>query len=469
MKKTPPGLEGRPHVTGVGSFRTARGFALRCECAFFLPATEMAKIWALVRTPSGSNGPLVLDWKFSCELTAGADQLMTEEIFHWGYVPWDWGDGPEDTLVGETARLIVRRGEAKESPIVRARFGITPSALLRSADILTEQDGEIVSGKVARAGPLCRAGPGITFQFASAHRRNSGGKVESSVACELLEPAAMADPQRVLASLDDVLTLASLAERRISILTGWRVEHANGASVTSYRRDFAAPSQEETDVDQTLISLQCIEEFLNQSAEALAGLSHPGALKQAIQFALHGQGRGIGDSFVMLFAGVETLLNLFVSDEDIEPIVPKGQWGAWCDMIAVALQAQEDFRALPDETRTQLLGNVRGANRAFFADRFLRMCSSQGIELADLWPMLGGRGSLYAVRNRIVHGRVFSTDQEWFRIISAKYHLLWTLERSILGILGWPIERSRVSRQALRLITLYGNWQQDRDYFTATK
>src|SRR5271154_731405 len=132
MKKTPPGLEGRPHVTGVGSFRTARGFALRCECAFFLPATEMAKIWALVRTPSGSNGPLVLDWKFSCELTAGADQLMTEEIFHWGYVPWDWGDGPEDTLVGETARLIVRRGEAKESPIVRARFGITPSALLRS-------------------------------------------------------------------------------------------------------------------------------------------------------------------------------------------------------------------------------------------------------------------------------------------------------------------------------------------------
>jgi hypothetical protein len=76
MKKTPPGLEGRPDVTGVGSFRTARGFALRCECAFFLPATEMAKIWALVRTPSGSNGPLVLDWKFSCELTAGADQLM---------------------------------------------------------------------------------------------------------------------------------------------------------------------------------------------------------------------------------------------------------------------------------------------------------------------------------------------------------------------------------------------------------
>ena len=83
--------------------------------------------------------------------------------------------------------------------------------------------------------------------------------------------------------------------------------------------------------------------------------------------------------------------------------------------------------------------------------------------------MLGGQGSLYAVRNRIVHGRVFSTDQEWFRVVSAKHHLLWTLERSILCILGWPIEQSRVSAQALRGTTLYAGWRGDRDYFVAAK
>ena len=52
---------------------------------------------------------------------------------------------------------------------------------------------------------------------------------------------------------------------------------------------------------------------MNRSLEKLEELTHPGALKQAIRFALHGQGRGIGDSFVMLFAGIETLLNLFVN------------------------------------------------------------------------------------------------------------------------------------------------------------
>jgi hypothetical protein len=60
-------------------------------------------------------------------------------------------------------------------------------------------------------------------------------------------------------------------------------------------------------------SISSAEGFLNRSLEKLEELTHPGALKQAIRFALHGQGRGIGDSFVMLFAGIETLLNLFVN------------------------------------------------------------------------------------------------------------------------------------------------------------
>lgn len=469
MTKSPPWLEGRPDVTGLGSFRTQHGTVENFECAFFLPPSETAKIWVLVRARARGDSPVVMDWKFSCDLAVGNDVLTAEEIFHSGYISWDWGEGAEDTLTGDITRLIVCRGDARGSQMLRARFVITPSALLRSADFLTEQNGEIVSGKIVRPGPVCRAAPGMTFRFSSAYRRSAAGPVESNVECELIERGAMGNPKRVLSSLDDVLTLASLAERRVLVLTGWHMEYGNGATVTSYRRDFTAPSDEKTDVDQTLISLRSIEEFLNQGIEKLSGLPQPGALKQAIQFALHGQARGIGDSFVMLFAGVETLLNLFASDQDLEPIIPKKQWEPLFEKMSAALAGQQDFLALTNEIRTELLSNVRDANRAFFSDRFRRMCSSQKMDLADLWPMLGGQGSLYAVRNRIVHGRVFSTDQEWFRVISAKHHLLWTLERSILCILGWPIDQSRASAQTLRGITLYSGWREDRDYFVAAK
>jgi len=468
MTKSLPRLERPPDLAGLGSFGVQSRVVGSFECAFWLPLSETAKIWILVRQRSRGDGPVILDWKFTCELKVGTDIFGAEEIFHFGYIPWDWGEGAEDTLVGEVTRLTARSGDAEGHHILRARFVITPSALLRSADLITTKNGEPVSGKVVRPGPVCRTG-GLTFRFSSAYRRSATGKVESNVHCELIEAAAMGRPKEVLSSFDDILTLASLAERRVLVLTGWHVEYANGARVSSYRRDFTAPSDEETDVNETLISTEGIEGFLNRSLEKLGELTHPGALKQAIQFALHGQYRGIGDSFVMLFAGVETLLNLFASAEDLEPIIAKKLWEPLFDQMAAAVAEEEQFKSLDADVREQLLGNVRGANRAFFADRFRRMCSSQNINLADLWPMTGGLGSLYAVRNRIVHGRVFSTDQEWFRVITAKFHLLWILERSILCILGWPIERSRVSAQGLRGHTLHAQWRTDRDYFVGTK
>lgn len=461
-------LERPPDFAGVGSFRT-QYVTLDLECAFFLPSSETAKTWVLVRTPGQDRNPLALDWKFGCELKVGTSAVSAEDIYHAGYVEWDWGQGSERTLVGDITKVMVRRGDAAGSPFVLVRFAITPSALLRSADFTERKDGRVLSRQVVRAGPICNVGPGMTFRFASVYRLGQGAKFEWNVEGELVEPDAMADPKKVLSSMEDVLLFASLAERRVLLLTGWHADFANGASVTSYRRDFTAPPEEEADVDETLISLGSIEKFLNGSIAKLVNFPHPGAMKQAIQFALHGQGRGIGDSFVMLFAGIETLLNLFGPGQGVEAIVPRTEWKSLFSRMADALAGESGFKTLDASVRSQLLQNVRSANRAFFADRFRRLCSSGKIELSDLWPMVGGQASLYAVRNRIVHGRVFSSDQDWFRLASAKYHLLWTLERSILCLLGWPVEYSRVSPQALRGHTLYSAWRSDRTYFEATK
>lgn len=432
------------------------------ECGFFLPKSEVAKAWVIVRVSPQGDSPILLGWRFSCQLTAGSDVLIGDEIFHSGYTEWDWGKGVENTLVGEITRLTVNRGDGVGSAISRARFVITPSALLRSAALLSEQNGEPVVQQVARKGPLCSVSPDIAFHFGSAYRRGTSGKLESSVECELIEPAQMRDPNRVLPLLQDVLTFASFAERRVLTVAGWTVLYANGATMTHYRRDFTAPS-EEMDVDDTLISLRDIEEFLNGSLKKFRNLPGFNALKQAIYFALHGQARGIGDSFVMLFAGIETLLNVFQPARDFDPPVSEEEWQPLFDAVSTALKNQGTFLALPDNVQEQLLKRIRGANQVSFSNRFERMCSSQKIDLADLWPMLGGKNSLYAVRNRIVHGSVFSSDQEWFRVISAKFHLLWTLERSILSTLGWPVERSRCSARSLCGMTLYSTWRADRE------
>ena len=230
------------------------------------------------------------------------------------------------------------------SAISKVRFALTASALLRSADILLEQNGQLVVQRAARMGPVCSASPGITFRFGSTYRRGTNGKVESGIECELLEATQMQDVHFVVSLLQNVLVLASFAERRIVMLTGWTISYASGATTTYYRRDFATPSQEETDIDATLISLRDIETFLNRSLPKFGTGSRLGALKQAIYFALHGQAQGIGDAFVMLFAGIETLLNVFEPVKNVEPLVPKKQWQMLADSIAETLERQQGFR-----------------------------------------------------------------------------------------------------------------------------
>jgi len=469
MLKSFPPLGTQPDFGGFARFRAEHGAVGEFECRFFLPESEVTKMWVLVRIGAPRENPIVMYWRFSSEFTAGSDVLVAEEIFHSGYTEWDWGNGAEDTLVGEITRLTINHGDVGSSPIVKARFAITSSALLRSADHVGEANGQVVVRTVARSGPVCSVSPDVAFRFGCAYTRGAAGRIDCHVVCDLVEPTQMQNPARVVPLLEDVLAIASLAERRLLMVTGWTVSYTDGATATCFRRDFTPPPVEEVDVDRTLISLRDIEDFLNRSLQMVAGLPDSGALKQAIYFALHGQAPGIGDSFVMLFAGIETLLNLAGSATDGDPLVPKTEWQPLFECISTALRSQETFLGLAEDAQERLLDNIDRARHASFRERFERMCSVKSIDLTDLWPMLGNKDSLYAVRNRIVHGRVFSSDQEWFRVVSAKFHLLWSLERSILCFLGWPVERSRSSSNSLRGVTFYNTWRADRVYFASRK
>jgi hypothetical protein len=81
-----------------------------------------------------------------------------------------------------------------------------------------------------------------------------------------------------------------------------------------------------------------------------------------------------------------------------------------------------------------------------------------------LWPLIDRQAGppLNDLRNAIVHGEAFS-EQEWLALSYAGEHLRWHLERIILVALGWDVEKSTVSKGALRLFTAYQNWEQERN------
>lgn len=410
-----------------------------------------------------------MSWKFCCELRVDNCSVYAEEVFHSGWTNWQWSDGTENTLVGEITRLRVQYGDVRDQKMVRARFLATPSALLRSADIISSREGKIVVDKVAREGPRCRASAEIDFQFSTAYSEGAHGEVESNLQAVVTNPSVASDFSAILSFFQDVLVLASFAERRHIICTGWELEYEDGAREYNFRRDFTRPLEEEkVDIDETLISLPEIEAFLNDGMSRLGDLTDKGAVQQAIYFALSGKERGIEDVYMVLFAGIETLLNRFRSEENLERVIEKPEWKKVQARIESLLRSDEAFTALGAEAQLAIQQRIPELNRVSFPTAFRRMCSAYRLEVADLWPMVDrGTISLYSLRNRIVHGRVFPKDSDWFRLVSAKHHLLWTLERTILKILGWPVTKSRVSPRFLSHMTMYHSWKEDQQYFAS--
>jgi hypothetical protein len=98
-----------------------------------------------------------------------------------------------------------------------------------------------------------------------------------------------------------------------------------------------------------------------------------------------------------------------------------------------------------------------------FGSPFRSFCDHYSIDLSDLWPVVDASHgvSLSAIRNRLVHGEAFAGDK-YSALITAEMHLQWTVERMLLGALGWPVSRSAVDAGFLSAINQYYGWQTDR-------
>jgi hypothetical protein len=68
------------------------------------------------------------------------------------------------------------------------------------------------------------------------------------------------------------------------------------------------------------------------------------------------------------------------------------------------------------------------------------------------------------VRHRLVHGDPF-LSRPVEALACAEAHLRWIVERMLLCVLGWPIERSSVSIEYLRSKNQNQTWQAERAKF----
>jgi hypothetical protein len=182
------------------------------------------------------------------------------------------------------------------------------------------------------------------------------------------------------------------------------------------------------------------------------------ALRRAISFTVPAKDGTLDSEFVSLYTAVEILVLQLRRSTGLEFIVEPSEFKNVRKQLKRCIDA---LTTMVDEEKKSLMKQkLSELNRVSFATAFEEFCKHYSVQLADLWPVVKSESgaSLTDVRNKLVHGEHFGPDQ-YEALIFAELHLRWTVERMILSVLNWPIDKSNVSPQFLKSWIAYNEWK----------
>lgn len=213
-----------------------------------------------------------------------------------------------------------------------------------------------------------------------------------------------------------------------------------------------------------LIDEEDLEEFL-VTTSPVNGAELNEILERAIGFTIQSRNQSLEISFISLSAALESVLTFFRRQNEYDILGTK----RFSELERDLKKWLKQHPTLANEPakRGLIYEKVPELNRFPFSYVFKKFCAHHSLDLTDLWPVVGKHAEwpLTEIRHRLVHGDPFvSRPAEAMACASA--HLGWVVERMILCVIGWPIERSNVRPDYLiKNCGAYQSWEAKRAMF----
>lgn len=215
---------------------------------------------------------------------------------------------------------------------------------------------------------------------------------------------------------------------------------------------------------EPLIPQAEVEHFLATASATLVHAELNEILLRAIRFRLDSAACSLEISFISVYAALESILTFFRRQDEFE-ILGAIEFGELERDLRKWLRQQPSLATAPAK-RGLIYEKIRELNRFPFSSVFKTFCAQYALDLSDLWPLVGVHAEwpLLEIRHRLVHGDPFEV-RPVAALACAREHLSWTVERMLLCVLGWPVERSSVSSQSLRSRKEHQSWPDERAKF----
>lgn len=371
-----------------------------------------------------------------------------------------WGpDFSESSLSGEPQHLhIVRYLDVhEEHQKTSLTMWLSPNPMLGPAiTIMSQYDGNVKVERIRQLEYQLSENLTVKFDKHFKHKNVDNDNIVVSsnlVACMDIDiPAKDKDTLRdnILSKIDAFLTIASFGSRTRTACVGWQASD-HQVITNYYRGDFTFPTGEsEPSFDQGLVWLKDFEDFLYVCYPAFLNYQDQEAIRKAIFSIVPGRKKVLEESFLSMFAGLESLILGFRRKEKCELVVDDAEkWNSIKKQIKknIFKTIKSD---LTKDQRCYIYGKLEDLNRIPLQVAFENFCNAYDIDFSDLWPLFrrGNIIGLSEIRNNLIHGDEFLSeyhDTLWV----AEENLKFMLERALLKILGWPIKKTEVSKENL--------------------
>lgn len=312
------------------------------------------------------------------------------------------------------------RGAGNGKRIVKGTFHLTACPVINTAIIVERSyTGEVAVKPVVVQSFILGSGLKLIFKK---HFDTKEGKEKETItksrlvaefeATKLLPKAQF--PEAV-EELQEFLTLTSFASRYRCVCPRWDTVDEKGSITEHFQQNLVFPDSGVPGPEDTLVDIRDFMDFANSAFPLYRGFLDRSYVNNAM-YALVGERSIVDDRFLVCFTALESLL-LHV----------------WHN-------------------------SGPGTKNAKFIQLFNEFQKHYNLNISDLWPLVDrtrGR-SLKDIRNRIAHGQPFNAQEEQYLFFAVE-NLKWLVERMLLAILKWPIEKSKVRKESLSYFTAH-NW-----------
>lgn len=397
-----------------------------------------------------------LDEKPQNTLFAPVVYLSENSTITWG------GDLSVSTVVGEPQDLHDIAHLTADGPPVGSSidFWISPNSFLSPCiSSKSSYTGEITYKRVTESNFVIKGDKVLEFdkRFKSKNL-DSGDVVQWSYLIATMKtdtPAIdlVGIKDSLLEDIDDFLLLVSFGCRRRTACLGWSA-HDNSALTTFYRGNYAFPDiRNKVDINDVVVDIEHFKGFIERSYRTFLEYENKLALRTALHSTIPSNPHLLESSYLSMFAGLETIILDFRRRENLEVVLPKDEWGALKKYLKDCIKKFEP--AIEKEKRGMIYNKLEELNRVSLREAFEVFCKNYNIDLSDLWQVFEGKGGvgLVHIRNKLIHGDPFPHDL-FGALIVAKEHLKYTLERVMTRVLGWDVERTKVSPAVLEVYGL---------------